>query len=505
MDDKYILTIDVGTSSMRSILYDINGHKKYTSSRLYNPTFYENGFVEQDPRDFKVALYETIIEVMGKYNGDPKRVVGVSVTSQRASVIPVDVNGKPLYNAIMWQDKRSYAISQRMKEEFDIKKIYLKTGIKIDPYFVVPKILWIKENEPELYCVTYKMLGIQDYIIYLLTGRYVTDHSQACRTLLMDLSSFKWDDELIEQFGIDKSLLCDLVKPGSIVGDVLPEVAEQLKLASGTPVIIAGGDQQCAALGLNVLEPGRVEANTGTGSFVIAYSDKPVFDSRMRTLCSASAIPGKWIVEAGLLTSGTIYRWFNSEFFDDELNSYEKINEAAANSPVGANGVVVLPHFKGSAAPYWNPLSKGMIYNLNLNTTKGDIARAILEGIVLENAQNIDIIASLIGRVDAVSVAGGLTNFDTYNQIQADAYNKRVEKYKNSEASSLGAFMSAAVTLGYFKSYKEAFESANVEKPVTYHVQAKNVMKYMKLKKRKKILYYALNEMDVFRFFTEPI
>lgn len=504
MSDKYILTVDIGTSSLRSILYNEVGDKVISSSRIYGPTFHENGFVEQDPRDFKVALYETMSELMSQCN-EPDKVVGISVTSQRASVIPVDINGKPLYNAIMWQDKRSFDISVRMKMRFDAKEVYEKTGIKMDPYFVVPKILWLKENEPELYCATHKMLGIQDYVVYLLTGRYVTDHSQACRTLLMDLSTFTWDDGLIEQFGINKNLLCELVEPGSIAGGLSEDVADKVKLKEGVPVIIAGGDQQCAALGLNVLKQGRVEANTGTGSFVIAHSDKPAFDSRMRTLCSASAMPGKWIVEAGLLTSGTIYRWFNSEFFDSEIDSFEKINEAAKESSIGANGVVVLPHFKGSAAPYWNPLAKGLIFNLNLGTTKGDVARAILEGIVLENAQNIELIANLISKIDVVSVAGGLTNFDEYNQIQADAYNKAVVKYTNSEASSLGAFMSAAVTLRLFGSYDEAFESANSKKPITYHAQAKNVMKYMKLKKRKKVLYYSLNEMSVYGFFKESL
>lgn len=505
MSNSYILAIDIGTSSLRSILYNESGNRIQSASRVYSPIFHENGYVEQDPRDFKVAVYETVREVMDNFDDDQDKVVAITVTSQRASVIPVDGHGKPLYNAIMWQDKRSYDICQNLKSEFDEKEVYEHTGVKIDPYFVVPKILWFKENEPELYCAAHKMLGVQDYVVYLLTGNFITDHSQACRTMLMDLKTFTWDDNLIGRFGINESLLCDLVPPGSIVGGLIAELEEKLGIKEGTPVIAAGGDQQCAAIGLNVLENGRVEANTGTGSFVIAHSDKPVFDSRMRTLCSASAIPGKWIVEAGLLTSGTIYRWFSTQFFDSEMDSFDKINEAAEASPVGANGVVALPHFKGSAAPYWNPLSKGMIYNLSLSTTKGDVARAILEAIVLENAQNIDLIADQIGRIDLVSVAGGLTNFSLYNQIQSDAYNKAVEKYKNSEASSLGAFMSAAVTLGIFDSYQEAFEVANKEKPLTFHAQAKNVIKYMKLKKRKKVLYYALNEMDVFRFFQEPL
>lgn len=501
MGERYILTIDVGTSSLRCILYDNMGKKIDSSTRTYSPIFHENGYVEQDPRDFKVALRETITDVVSRCGDIKEYIKGISVTSQRASVIPVDETGRPLYNAIMWQDKRSCDICERLKKTFDVKQVYLKTGLRIDPYFTVPKILWLKENEPELYVMAHKMLGIQDFIIFLLTGKFVTDHSQACRTLMMNISNFEWDRELIEQFEIDESLLCELVAPGSVVGPLQSEMVELTGLDENIPVIVAGGDQQCAAIGLDVIKPGRIEVNTGTGSFVIGFSEEPVFDSKMRTLCSAAAIPGKWIVETGLLTSGTIYRWFNNEFFDQGLSDFNQINIEAKKAAIGSNGVTILPHFKGSAAPYWNPLSKGMIYNVNLSTTKGDIARAILESIVLENAENIDLITRLIGKIDIVSVAGGLTKSDLYNQIQADTYNKAVMRYQNSEASSLGAFISSAVILGFFGSYEEAFEASNCEKPITYHAKAENVIKYLKLKKRKKILYYALNEMDVFKFF----
>lgn len=503
-----IITVDVGTSSLRCFLYDKNGNILYTTQKNYSPIFLDNNYVEQEPRSFKKTLQQTLTDTGHYINEKKYKVLGISVTSQRASVITMNYDNKPIYNAIMWQDKRSYNQCEKIKEKTTLDYLYLKTGLKLDPYFSAPKMMWLKENEPEIYCMAYKLIGVQDYIIFLLTGRYVTDYTQASRTMLMDINTFKWDDDLIELFGIEKTMLPDLVEPGSEVGVLTNEMSKKTGLEKDIPIIIAGGDQQCAALGLNILRPGYIEANTGTGSFVIGYSEKPVFDSRMRTLCSASAIPGKWICEAGLLTSGTIYRWFNNDFYDnlDEKDLYGRINNDAESAPIGSNGVVVLPHFKGSAAPYWNPLAKGMIFNVSLSTKRSDVARAILEGIVLEMTENIELIQNQIGRIDVVSIAGGLTKFDLFNQIQADAFNKATVRYKNNEASSLGAWMQAVINMGIFDSYDEAFKRVTQGcKPKTFHSVTSNVIKYMKLKQRKKILYYALNEMDVYKYFQNPI
>lgn len=228
------------------------------------------------------------------------------------------------------------------------------------------------------------MLGVQDYVIYLLTKEFVTDWSQACRTMLMNISDFAWDEDMLRHTGISVDLLPKLVAPGSIAGSLTKEIAALIGIPAGMPVILAGGDQQCTCVALNVLKSGDAEANTGTGSFAIAHSEKPQFDNECRTLCSASAIPGKWIVEAGIFNSGAIHRWFREQFYPDGENVYDLMNEEAAQSPVGSNGLMMLSHFEGSAAPYWNPLAKGIFFNVSLASKRSDFTRAILEGITLE-------------------------------------------------------------------------------------------------------------------------
>lgn len=500
---KYSIVVDVGTQSLRGILFNKSGEIIYTAQNPYSPIFKGNK-VEQDPRTWKDTLVRTLKE-LGEYISDNSLDIDyMSVTSQRASIIPVTKQNKFLHNAITWQDRRAYPQCETVKETLSMHDIYQKTGLRLDSYFSAPKIMWLKENKRDIYYAADKIIGVQDYITKILTDRFVTDHSQAARTLLMNIHTFEWDDELINAFGLDRSILPDLVAPGSEVGTLSAFIQEKTGLDESIRVFLAGGDQQAAALGLNVLEEGTMEANIGTGSFMIAHANKPVFDENMRVLCSASAMKGHWIVEAGLLTSGNIYEWYNREFFKGSKNEtyrFQTINKEVDESKPGANGLVLIPHFKGSAAPYWNPLSKGVFFNATLEHTRGDFARAILEGITYEMSENIELIEALVGYVDNIHAAGGLTNYSTFNQIQADVFNKAVSVYDSSEATAIGALMSAMVSNNEHETFEDAFKALRGQsKTSTYHSTGKNIPVYVKLKRTKKHLYSALNDAHIYSY-----
>ena len=502
--DKHIIILDVGTQSLRAILYNKNGDSIFMAQKRYNSV--QRGIeVEQDPRTWKNNLIDTLSEVSDFAKANNIHIGMISVTSQRASIIPITKHGKYLYNAITWQDRRSYQQSNSVKEKMTMKDIYIKTGLRLDSYFSAPKMMWLKQNMSDIYDEAYKIIGVQDYIVHILTNRFVTDYTQAARTLLMNITSFSWDEQLLNVFEIEKEKLPEIVPPGTVVGTLSDFVVLKTKLDHNIEVMIAGGDQQCAAIGLNVLKPGSLEANIGTGSFVIAYTDKPVFDEGMRILCSASAVPGKWIVEAGLLTSGNIYSWFREQFYQkgNQDNIYHEINQEVNASVPGSKGLILIPHFKGSAAPYWNPLSKGVFFNATLEHTRGDYARCILEGIAMEMGENISLMENLIGYVDIIYTAGGLTKFDTFNQIQSDVYNKAVSVYKNSEATAFGALISTLVSIGDYSNHSNAFDnlSRNYEKR-TFHTISKNIPIYHKLKRIKKHLYNAINDSHVYNYMT---
>ncbi|MDD4193650.1 MAG: FGGY family carbohydrate kinase [Acholeplasmataceae bacterium] len=501
---KKIVVVDVGTQSLRAIVYNTQGEQLFVSQLQYSPMF--NGIeVEQDPRTFKDSLYGTLKEVANFAKQNQIEIGQIAVTSQRASIIPIDKNGKVLHNAITWQDRRSYEETDRVTKKMSMQDIYHKTGLRLDSYFSAPKMMWLKRNRPEIYEATHKIIGVQDYVVYLLTNRFVTDSTQAARTLLMNINTFQWDDELLDAFELDKKLLCDIVKPGSIVGTLGDQLVEKTGLSKSIEVITAGGDQQCAAVGLNVLRPGTLEANIGTGSFIIAYSEKPAFDENMRILCSASAVADQWIVEAGLLTSGAIYTWYKDNFYKNGSGpiDYDLINQEVTEAQAGSNGLVFVPHFKGSAAPYWNPLSKGVFFNAMFDHKRGDFARSILEGIAMEMAQNIELIENTVGYVDIIHAAGGLTKFPTFNQIQADIFNKAVSVYSSAEATALGALITTLVTLKKYKTHADAFEAllGKAEKK-TYHANAKNIYTYKKLLRTKKLLYQALNDSQIYNYMT---
>ena len=453
-----IISVDIGTTSMRAILYDADARVLHVDQRENMPEFFSDGRVEQDPAAWQTVLGTVLTGCAGAATSLGIDPLCVSVTAQRSSLIAVDRSGTPLHPAIMWQDRRTAPLAQAMEEHNPL--VYAKSGLKISPVFSALKMTWLRHNRPDIWKQTYKMIGIQDWVIYLLTGRFVTDESFGSRTNLLDLKSRRWDPDLLSLFEIDAHMLCDLVAPGSIVGGLTSDLAQATGLKTGLPVVTAGGDQQCAALGLGLFSGERAVSNTGTGSYLIGHSDQPAFDDGMRLACNVSAVPGAYIVEAAVLTSGTIYRWFAESIFkpsNSEGHPFELLNAEAASSPPGANGLLLLPHFKGCGAPYWDPGAKGVFFNLSLSSTRGEMARAILEGIAVEMKGSLELVEKLCGPVRSVSVSGGLTRSDLFNQIQSDVFGRPVARFRNNEATAFGAWIAGAVATGLEGSYSGAF------------------------------------------------
>jgi glycerol kinase len=496
---KGIITVDIGTTSMRAILYDADGLIEHIHLRDNAPDFFPDGRVEQAPQAWAGILAESLKACAEHANGKGLELACISVTAQRSSVIPVAADGTPLHPAIMWQDRRTAGLAQQM-ESFN-PLVYSKNGLKISPVFSALKMAWFRKNRPDIWKKTYKMIGIQDWVLYLLTGRFVTDHTFGSRTNLFSLEKRNWDAELLSLFGVEPGMLCDLVPPGSIVGGITPTIAAATGLPAGLPVVSAGGDQQCAALGLGLFSGQRAMSNTGTGSYLIGHADHPAFDEKMRVACNVSAVPGAYIVEAAVLTSGTIYRWFREAFYG-ENESFEKLNTEAADAPAGANGVLLLPHFKGCGAPYWDPQSRGAFYNLSLSTTRGEMARAILEGIAVEMKGSLELIERLTGPIASVSVSGGLTRSDLFNQIQSDVFDRDIHRFSNNEATSFGAWIAGAVAVGLDTSYQAAFERvSDIGSMKIYRPESEHRTVYNSQCRRSRALYGALCAPDLRELF----
>ncbi|HEY9054063.1 MAG TPA: FGGY-family carbohydrate kinase [Rectinemataceae bacterium] len=491
-----IVVVDIGTTSIRATLYDLSGASLHLARRDNPPLHYPDGRVEQDASSWETRVESLLTECALRASELGLSIEAVSLTSQRSSVIPLDSSGKPLRPAIMWQDLRTQAICSALESENP--KIYSICGMKVTPVMSAPKMLWIKDNEPEVYSRTWKMAGIHDYVLYLLTGEIHTDPSLASRTNLLNLERMEWDDGLVSLFGIDKSILCEMVGAGSLAGRTCPSMARRTGIAAGTPVMSAGGDQQCAALGMGLYSPDRVVANTGTGSYLLAHSPKPVLDPEMRVFCNASAVPGSYVVEAGMPASGVIWRWFAENFYPQGKPAFGQVDFSQANAeaeaaPPGSSGVLFLPHFKGSGAPHFNPKARGCFHGLSLDTGRGDLGRSILEGIAAEMADNLGLLESLTRPALAVHASGGLTGLGLFNRIQASMFGKTLKVDSSGEATSQGAWISACAALGIYPSQADAAEAMLSLQPIkTYAPNQEESGFYARLRAARNRLYESL-------------
>lgn len=453
-----LLVLDVGTSSIRGILYDQEGTQQFCHQINYQVRFVGSGWAEQDPRDWS----DTLVEI-GRATADYARAHGCSVdgvvlTSQRSSIIPVDREGTPLRPAIMWQDRRNSGIVAQLADQVEF--VHSLTGARINTVFSGTKMTWFRREEGDCYRKTHKICTIADYIIHQLTGRFVTDHTYGARSLLMNIRTRQWDDRLLELFEVEREKLCDLAEPGSVVGTLQPEFARQTGLPAGIPVVSGGGDQQCAALGHGVTRAGRVELTTGTGAFILGCADQVPEDLKSNVICGAHAVPGKYVLESSMLACAATYNWVKDLLFHDSAG-YEAINAAVAAAPAGSHGCLVLPYFQGRGTPDWNSKATGGFVQLSLGTTQGDMARAVLEGIAYEAGHNLQILEGYLGRVEQVYIGGGLTKFDTFNQIQADVYGHTlVRNVDSGEQTALGAWANGAVALGAYATHDAAIEKA---------------------------------------------
>lgn len=290
-----VLVLDIGTSSMRGILFKENGKKLFITQKSYRLINKKGGIVEQEVLVLKDALYYVVDKVVKEAKRISEEIDVISVTGQRSSIIVVDENGQPLCNSIMWQDVRNSEVCDKLLSKNDT--IFEKSGCGVNTIFSGSKIRWMREEEKKIYEKTYKVLNIPSYIMYLMTGEYITDYTYGSRTNLMNIKECKWDLELLDIFNIERKHLCDLKKPGSIIGKTKKEFFINTGIKEGTNVISAGGDQQCGAIGQGVYKEGQLSIVVGTGAFLVTSCDKVPYNITNDVICNASSVSGKYIIE----------------------------------------------------------------------------------------------------------------------------------------------------------------------------------------------------------------
>lgn len=435
----HFLGINAGTTGVTVGVYDADGNlvaKSYSEFETYYP---QPGWVEQDAEHWWNSIIDACRQAV-KIAKASDSIAAIAVANQRETIVPVGRDGEPVSRAIVWQDRRCREEVELIKERIGEERVAKITGLKPDPYFSLPKILWWMRNRPEVIEKSWKLMLVHDYIVYRLTGEVVTDYSNASRTMLLDLNSRKWCDEIAAEFNLDLSLMPDLVNSGEVVGEIRGNVAEKLGISSNPVVVAGGGDQQCSALAQGVVEEGSVKSTTGTGTFMVAPVEK--VRGHGDIIYSAHVLPGINVGEVSIFTTGSLLSWVKKAFYHGE--GYDVINEEAEKSGVGARGVFILPFFSGAGCPHWNPEAKGVIFGLTLAHNRGDIARAVMEAVAFEVRSNIEVMENKGISIEELRLDGGAANSRLWNQIFADVTGRKCLVSSDVEATARGAAILAA-------------------------------------------------------------
>lgn len=444
-EKQYLVIFDIGTTAAKTIIFDANGSIVGKAYQEYPTRTPSPGIVEQNPEDWWMAIKTSAKKAFGLSKIDPKAVAGTGVITQRATVAPVDKNAEVLYPAMTWMDARSSPSADALSEQYPQRgEVY--------------KILWLKDNLPDIFKKAYRFITVDAYVYYKLTGNFVSDLTNSAYGPL-DIRKLKWSDELSDAAEIPIEKLPSLLSAGKIAGELLPEAASEVGLAAGTPVVVGGGDQQCSALGLNAISPGIIKATTGTGTFIDAVIDQPLFDlydPLTRTFCLPHVIPNKWAFEAVLPGTGLIYRWFRDQFSLQEVETaravgvdpYDILNLEAASVKQGSDGLIVIPLFM---------FSRGIVWGLSFSHTKAHLARAILESSGYGMNFFIEVMEGQGIEVSEIRVDGGGARSTLWRQIQADITGKPIVLTRVIEdASALGAAILTSYGVGLHKTIDEA-------------------------------------------------
>lgn len=494
---KYILAHDLGTSGNKATLFDTEGNLIKSTVFSYELITGANNVAEQRADDWWRAVCETSKVLVSQI--DRKDIVAVSFSGQMMGCLCVDAAGTPLHNALIWADMRSTQQAEYIRHNMDAQQYYSITGHRISASDSITKLMWIRDNLPDVYRSTYKMLNAKDYIIYKLTGRFVTEPSDASSTCLLDLNTLEWSDDIIRMSKLDKDKLPDILRSVDIAGGVTKEAAAYTGLMEGTPVVCGGGDGCCAAVGTGVVKEGVANCCLGTSSWISLASKKPVCDKDMAVFNFAHIVPG-YIMPCGTMqTGGGALSWAVSTLYGnvegyppmDKNDIYRCVGKEVTASPLGAKNLLFLPYLIGERSPRWNDKAKGSFVGLTLNHNRGDMLRAVMEGV----GYNLDIILSTFKNagndIRELTMVGGGARNKIWQQILCDIFNTpvNVPNYLE-EATSMGAAITAGVGVGVFDSFDAVDRFIRISE--SNRPDSDNNQKYNQFKAAFDEAYYAL-------------
>jgi len=461
----HLIGIDVGTGGSRAALIDAAGKIVASATVEHRPfVSIQTGWAEQDPHDWWRASAAAIRSAITKADIPAEDIKAVGLSGQMHGAVLLDGSDEVLRPAIIWCDQRSGEQCRRLTENVGGSRLIELTCNPALTGFTLPKLLWVRDHEPETWQRVRSTLLPKDYVRFRLTGDKATDVADASGTLLLNVSARRWSSEMLEAAEISSDLLPCVYESQEITGSISTKAAEETGLRAGTPVIAGAGDQAAGAVGLGIVRPGMISATIGTSGVVFAATNTPALDPKGRVHTFCHAVPERWHVMGVTQGAGLSLRWFRDQFgvvSNDSVGNvsgdpYDSLTAEAARIPPGAEGLLWAPYLMGERTPHLDPDARAALVGLTASHTRAHVVRAILEGVAFSLKDSFEILKELNVPCETIRLGGGGARSELWRQIQADVYGHEVETMAAEEGAAYGVTLLAGVAAGAWTSVDTA-------------------------------------------------
>ncbi|MFQ5793970.1 MAG: xylulokinase [Candidatus Bipolaricaulia bacterium] len=464
-DIQYILAHDLGTTGDKATLYDVEGQLRASRFKSYETSYPHGNWVEQNPRDWWDAVCHATVALLRDAHVDPNEIAAISFSGQMMGCVAVDQDGEPLCNAIIWADQRGVEQARHLEQALGMEQVYRITGHRVSPSYSAAKILWVRDEQPQIFKRVHQVLQAKDYVVHKLTGKFATDYSDASGTNLFDLRDRQWSAEILDALELPESILPPVHPSTKVVGEVTTATARACGLKAGTPVVIGGGDGSCAATGAGVVREGLAYNYLGSSSWIALATPEPIYDPEWRTFNWVHLDPQLYSPCGTMQAAGGSFQWASEVLGTMEaqaarplgIDRYKLLDFQIEKSPPGAGGLLFLPYLLGERSPHWNPRAKGAFIGLTRRHRRRDLVRAVLEGICFNLRIILEAFEDQGAVIEAVCLIGGGAQSEIWCRILADIYGKPVllPAYLQ-EATSLGAAIAGGIGVELFDDFSVA-------------------------------------------------
>ena len=459
---NYVIAHDLGTTGNKAALYDREGQLVGASFQAYDTEYAHTGWAEQDPNDWWEAVCLSTRGLLSETGVARDDIACITFSGQMMGAVPLDREARPLRQAIIWADQRALEQERWIGERVSFEDVYRITGHRLSASYSLAKILWIRDNQLDIYAATHKFVHAKDSVLARLTGEFVTDPSDGSSMNLYDLRRGEWSGAILDAVDLPVEKLPRLRLSTDVAGAVRADVADEVGVAAGTPVVIGGGDGSCAAAGAGVIAAGSAYNYVGSSSWIALSTPEPIYDPDYRTFTFGHVIPDMFMPTGTMQAAGASYQWTRDQLslFEKEtaerlgISPYELINLEIAQVAPGADGLFFLPYLLGERSPRWNPRARGAFIGLTIRHSRAHMYRAVLEGVTMNLRVILDAFRAQGLTIEAMRLIGGGASGRVWNQIMADLYGMPVQRLAIlEEATSMGAALLGGVGVGLYPGF----------------------------------------------------